>query len=269
MRRTKLVRTCGGLVASVLLLAGCAPARIQAAGPGVGIVLMHGKWSRPPTPVVQLARLLGADGYTVVTPEMPWSERRLYDVDYPGALAEIEAAVRSLRAGGVARVIVAGHSFGANAAIAYAGSGREVDGLIALAPGHVPDLAGFRTTVGASVERARAMIADGKAADRAEFTDLNQGRTRTIRTTAKIYHSYFDPEGMAAMPKSAAMIPRPIPFLWVVGTRDSMLRAGEAYAFNRAPPHPKSKYLVVESDHGNTPNDARDDIVRWLASLRP
>src|SRR5262245_59118736 len=64
--------------------------------------------------------------------------------------------------------MVAGHSFGANAAIVYAGSGREVDGMIAIAPGHVPDVSGFRNTVASSVDRAKAMIAEGKAAGQDE-----------------------------------------------------------------------------------------------------
>ena len=188
----RLGQTRSGLLVAVLLLVGCSSAPARSGGADVGIVLMHGKWDRPPTAVTDLARVLGSNGYIVVTPEMPWSGQRLYDVDYPAALVEIEAAVQSLRARPVRRVIVAGPSFGANAAIAYAGSGRELDGVIAIAPGHVPDVSGFRNTVASSVERAKAMIAEGKAAGQADFTDLNQGRTRTIRTTAQIPIAEYD-----------------------------------------------------------------------------
>ena len=131
-------------------------------------------------------------GFKVITPVMPWGLKRMYDADYPTALSEIEASVEILRKKGAKRIIVAGHSFGANASIAYAASGREVDGVIAIAPGHCPDLDNF----GASVAKARQMIAKGKAEETASFDDNPQGQHRTISTTAKIYLSFFDPDGL-------------------------------------------------------------------------
>src|SRR5512137_1159663 len=164
----------------------------------VGIVLMHGKWAGPPAPPIQfLATALRAEGFKVITPVMPWGRQRMYDADYPTALSEIEASVEILRKKGAKRIIVAGHSFGANASIAYAASGRDVDGVIAIAPGHCPDLDSF----GASVAKARQMIAKGKGEETASFDDNPQGQSRTISTTAKIYLSFFDPDGLGVMPK--------------------------------------------------------------------
>ncbi|MBA3034354.1 MAG: alpha/beta hydrolase [Gammaproteobacteria bacterium] len=231
----------------------------------VGIVLMHGKWSGPPAPPIQaLATVLKAKGFKVITPPMPWSGKRMYDADYPAALSQIETAANALREKGAKRIIVAGHSFGANASIAYAASGRELDGVMAIAPGHTPDLQKF----GASVARARQMIAAGKADEIAPFEDNNQGQDRTIKTTAKIYLSFFDPEGLGVMPKSAAAIPRPIPFLWVVGTQDRIFSRGESYVFNKVPQHESNKYLVVSGDHSNTPEVAASQIVEWIISLK-
>jgi dienelactone hydrolase len=236
----------------------------RSAEPDVGIVLMHGKWGAPLFPPLQaLATALRAKGFMVVTPVMPWGRQRMYDADYSAALSEIEASVKILREKGAKRIIVAGQSFGANASIAYAASGREVDGVMAIAPGHVPDLVSF----GASVARARQMIAEGKADETAPFDDNNQGQDRTINTTAKIYLSFFDPNGLGAMPKSAAAIPKPVPFLWVVGRQDRAMGYGENYVFNKAPKHASNKYLVVSADHGNTPEVAAPQIVEWIMSL--
>ena len=102
---------------------------------------------------------------------------------------------------------------------------------------------------------------------RASFEDLNQGKTATISTTPHIYMSYFDPEGLGAMPRSAAAIKTPTPLLWVIGTSDSLHSAGPEYAFGRAPAHAKSKYLVVESDHVGTPRVAAADTASWIESL--
>lgn len=230
----------------------------------VGIVLMHGKWTGPPFPPIQgLAKALKAKGFNVITPVMPWGQKRIYDVDYPTALSEIETSVEVLRKKGAKRIIVAGQSFGANASIAYAASGREIDGVMAIAPGHAPDLQNFS----ASVTKARKMIADGKAEEIASFVDNNQGKDKTINTTAKIYLSYFDPKGMGVMPKSAAAIPKPVPFLWVVGKDDLMYSKGKDYVFNKVPKHPRNKYLVVNADHSTTPVVAASQIIEWIMSL--
>jgi len=51
----------------------------------VGIVLMHGKWAGPPAPPVQaLATALRTRGFKVVTPNMPWRGKRMYDADHRG-----------------------------------------------------------------------------------------------------------------------------------------------------------------------------------------
>ena len=66
---------------------------------------MHGKWGSPQS-MVPLARDLESRGYLVSNAEMAWSGRRLYDVDYPAALKEIEQQVRRLRANGVQSFLI-------------------------------------------------------------------------------------------------------------------------------------------------------------------
>lgn len=239
----------------------------KAADTDVGIVLLHGKWDRPPTHILALARTLESSGFRVATPTMPWSLSRGYDADYPAALEEIDAAVKSLREQGAKHIVVGGQSFGANAVIAYAGSGREVDGIMAIGPGHTPDRSIFRKQVAGSVELAQKMIAEGKGAESATFDDLNQGKTRSFRMSAKTYLSYFDPAGLASMPKSAAAIRKPAPFLLIIGTQDPLFAAGEDYIFNKVPKHPNNQYVVVQSNHLNTPAVAVPEIVKWLKAL--
>ena len=112
---------------------------VFAASSDVGVVLMHGKWGTPQS-MSALASELGSRGYLLSNAEMPWSGRRLYDVDYPAALKEIEQQVNDLRAKGAKRIVVAGQSMGANAAVAYASSGFPLDALVILSPGHFPEL---------------------------------------------------------------------------------------------------------------------------------
>src|SRR4051794_14024722 len=78
--------------AALVLLALCSAA--LAAPQDTGIVLMHGKWGAPRS-LQPLARTLEGRGYRVVLPEMAWSGRRLYDIDYPAALREVEHEVQA------------------------------------------------------------------------------------------------------------------------------------------------------------------------------
>ena len=102
------------------------------------VVLMHGKWGTPQFISFYGRRL--APICEVETIEMPWSRHRNYDVTYAAAIEEIAQQVGKFRQKGTRLVIVGGQSFGANAALAYASMKGDVDGIIALAPGHVPSI---------------------------------------------------------------------------------------------------------------------------------
>src|SRR3569833_1097249 len=101
------------------LPACCAWASALASEADTGIVLLHGKQSSPGN-VGDIARTLRNAGCKVATPEMPWSQRREYDVPYAAALEEVASAARELQGDGATRLVVGGHSLGANAALAYA-----------------------------------------------------------------------------------------------------------------------------------------------------
>lgn len=250
-----------------LVFALISASAVLAAGPA-GVVLLHGKQGSPSSHhLTQLVSALQREGFLVSTPEMPWSGSRIYDQTYQAAMEQIDNAVKELRERGTKKIFIAGQSLGANAALYYA-TRTSVDGVLALAPGHTPEQDGFRRRFSDGVEQAKNMIRVGKSDERASFNDTNQGKDFTVQTTAKIYLSYMDPEGPAVMPKSAAAIKPGTALLWVVGTNDAMYKRGPAYAFEQAPRHPQSKYVVVRSDHFNTPRDAVDEILAWLRALQ-
>lgn len=76
------------------------------------------------------------------------------------------------------RVIVGGHSFGANAAIAYAGSGGDSDGILAMAPGHSPLASYNNGTTKDTVDHARQLMAAGRGNESLNFIDTNQAKHR-------------------------------------------------------------------------------------------
>jgi pimeloyl-ACP methyl ester carboxylesterase len=235
----------------------------------VGVVLMHGKTgtAMPRSPVGQLRTTLESAGFMVETPQMPWSSGRMLASDYEASMNEIDEAVKTLRAAGATRIVVGGTSMGANAALGYGARRDGIAGILALAPGHTPDSIEFQSAVDSDYKRAKDMVAAGKGAESADFKDVNQGRRSTITTTAAIYLSWFDPEGSAAMPKNTARLKPGVALLWLVGDKDPMARRGEAYAYAQAPKNPKSAYVVIDSNHRDTPIDGANKIVELLKAL--
>jgi hypothetical protein len=48
-----------------------------------------------------------------------------------------------------------------------------------------------------------------------------------------------------------------------------MYPRGQAYAFDLAPPNPKSRYLVVGGGHTDTPATAAGQVAAWVRELAP
>lgn len=231
------------------------------------VILLHGKGgfasSQAMTPLIE--DLEGA-GFDVVAPEMTWSKFASFDLTYQKVLAGIGALVKEARAGGAAKIVVAGHSLGASAAIAYGAAYGGINGVAAVAPGHIPEIWG-RKKLSADVAKARAMVKAGKGGEKAEFNDINQGDKLVREMTAEVYLSYFDPDGPAVMPRNAAGLKPGIPLLWIIGKRDRMHARGKGYAFDKAPSHPNNAYMVVRGGHMATPRLGADDIIGWLKRL--
>jgi pimeloyl-ACP methyl ester carboxylesterase len=252
---------------ALLVILALLPAAAVAQPSATGVILMHGKWGAPDKGIQQLELDLRGAGFVVVSREMPWSDRRAYDASFDEVMAQLEAEVAKLRAQGVRKVVVGGQSFGANIALAYGARHPDIAGVIVVSPGHTPERFARNPQVGESVAKARALLAAGKGETFANFHDVNQGRTREVSAKPAVYLSYFDPGGPAVMPRNAARLAPNVALLWVVGTKDKMYQAGTAYAFDRAPKNPYSRYQTVEADHFNAPSVARRIIVDWVKGL--
>jgi pimeloyl-ACP methyl ester carboxylesterase len=237
---------------------------------GFGIVFLHGKASWPGAMNGGILSELRDEGALIATPEMPWSFHRRYAATYDQAMTEIDDAVAGLKAKGAARIVIIGHSLGANAAIGYAARHPDLAGVVALAPGHLPEAGDMRSFVADAVARARTLVASGQGNVAQSFPDMAQGIPLTATATPIVYLSMFDPDGPAVIPKNAATMgaaAHPVPLLWVVGKLDPIDRRGPEYAFNAAAKNPKSKYIEVFAGHLTTPLAARSDVVEWINSL--
>jgi pimeloyl-ACP methyl ester carboxylesterase len=237
-----------------------------AAADKLGIVLLHGKGGSPTGYVRELASALRSKGHLVSTPTMPWAENRIYDASFDEAMREIDREIVSLRQKGAKFIVIAGHSLGANAALGYASSMDGASGIIALAPAHTPELPAFIKRVGHDVRRAKDLVAAGKAKEKRRFSDVNQGRSFEVTASAEVYLTWFDPDGPAVMPKSATSLKVPTPLLLIIGSHDRTAQ-GKDYIFDKAPPHPNSRFVSVPADHFAVPSAAIEEVVTWLRSL--
>lgn len=257
------------LIAILALLLSCLslPASAWAADGKVGVLVMHGKHGTPERGVAGLDDKLRSAGFLVLNLEMPWSKKRDFDKSYSEALSEMEEDVSRLKAMGADRIVLAGHSLGANAALAFASQKKGADMLVLLAPGHSPNAPGIQKRTAQSVAKAKEMLADGRGDETAHFDDVNQGQVISVNTRASVYLSYMDPDGMGSMPLSASKIPTPLPVFYVVGNKDPLFSQGRAYIFDKLPQHPQSRYLEIEADHFSTPDKAADAVVEWLKGM--
>jgi pimeloyl-ACP methyl ester carboxylesterase len=257
-------RAVGALIAlaALALPAPAASADLR----GVGVVFLHGKGGWAGAMDGGILSALQEEGAVVVAPEMPWSFNRIYGATYDQAMAEIDAAVAGLKGQGAKRIVVIGHSLGANAAIGYAARHPDLAAVVALAPGHLPETEGLRNHTESAIAEAKQLIAAGQGDVPHRFPDMAQGIPLSATATPYVYLSMFDPDGPAVIPKNAAAM-APIPFLWVVGMLDPIDRRGPDYAFAAGAKNPKSKYVEVFAGHLTTPLVARKQVVEWINSL--
>src|SRR5215813_4374392 len=263
--RNGAARALAALSATLCLLVLIATP-VRAAGlAGVGVVFLHGKgvWAGAFDGGIPAA--LEAEGAVAVSPEMPWSLRRIYGATYEEAMREIDAAVAGLKGQGARRIVIIGHSLGANAAIGYAARRHEVAAVVALSPGHLPETVEMRARTADAIKEARALVAAGEKSRRI-WPDGVQGIPTFATASPAVYLSMFDPDGPAVIPKNAAAL-HGVPLLWVVGDSDPIFARGRDYAFTRAPKNPKSRYIEVSAGHLTAPRAAQSQVVEWLKSL--
>jgi pimeloyl-ACP methyl ester carboxylesterase len=251
------------VIAGVLVIgAFVEPVPFAVAQDRLGVVLLHGKQSAPEQHE-PLAKAIAAAGHPVDHPELCWSGRRIYDRSYLDCLREIDTAVARLKQRGAMAVVIAGHSLGANAALGYAAR-YPVKGVVALAPGHLPESLSVRPPVVESLTRARRLIAEDRGEIPAMFADFNGDLAISVTATPKAYVSFFAPDSPAVMPVNAANLSAPL--LLVAGSGDPFQR-GQDYIFSKASPHPLNRYVTVPATHFGTSAAAASVVVEWLRSL--
>jgi pimeloyl-ACP methyl ester carboxylesterase len=242
-------------------LVGCQTTKIEPIpGDTIGIVLMHGMGGTQKYVRGLAGRLKGA-GILVKTPLMPWSRNRIFDKGYEESMDEIDTHVADLKKAGAKRIFVGGHSIGANAALGYAARRENLDGIILLAYGFVPDFAKSAQKLYVSVVKAEAMIEAGKGESSATFTSIYD----PVYGTANDIFSWFDSAGGATIWHNARLVQPTTPVLCIDGLHDrqrcdriSVLLPGN---------NPHSRFTTVDANHLETPNSSFFEVVEWLRKL--
>jgi len=270
------------ILLSAILLLQSFPVVQTAERSDVGVVLIHGFGltqvaPRIPQPFLRIEPLavsLRKEGFTVVMPEMPWSPNRIMDATYNDAMKEIDAAVEKLKAEGTKHIVVGGHSLGANAALRYGATRSGLAGLIGLAPAWHPPTANNFPAIKKDVDRSREMVTAGKGDKKDLFTGNNCCPlfSATFWATPRIYLSYYDPDGDALMPRNAAAVKAPV--LWILGKHDGLFQVSgshgidyESFVYEKLPPNPFNRKVIIAADHAGTPEKAASDVLTWLKSL--
>ncbi|HUE19310.1 MAG TPA: alpha/beta fold hydrolase [Stellaceae bacterium] len=253
------------LIVAALGLAAAAPAQSTAK---LGIVLLHGKTGSPNEPgIATLAAALRDAGYVVELPEMCWSAGRIYDRPFLDCLAELDPLVTQLKAAGLG-IVVAGHSLGGSAALAYGARHPGLAGIVALAPAPPIQFLAQRPDIAASLAQARSLVAQGQGDRSGDFTDFNTSGTGsgpfTVHATAKIYLSFLDPAGPSLMLANAARLNTPL--LVVSGSSDPSQQSIPG-TFAKVPANPLNRFVTESAGHMQTPQAAIPAVLAWLAAL--
>ena len=267
----RLLPALAALAVAALAAAAPGPAYAQSRAPTTGIVLLHGKQGTPlEQPLAGLSWALLNAGYWVELPEMCWSRARIYDEAYLDCFADIDAAIADLKAQGVTRIVLAGHSLGGNAALGYGARRAGLAGIIALAPAPDNRFLVRQPVIASSLLRAQQLIAAGEGDQRIEFTDFNNNRFGTgpisVNATPRVFVSFDAADGPAALTSNIPALKAPL--LMVAGSRDPGQHDPDGL-FALAPPNPLNHLVKLDSDHMGTPQAAIDAVLAWLASLPP
>lgn len=231
----------------------------------VGVILMHGKDGtvKPRSPLGKLGGKLSGR-FKVVLLDMPWSRSNRFNGTMDDAFAKIDAAVQSLKSSGVTKIVVGGHSLGANNALAYATQRTGLAGVLMIAPSHEPQR--MMGTAGV-LKVARANVAAGKPGTMVTIIDKYQGRPLPRNVKSSVALSWWDPNGLAVMQKTAPKMASGAPVFWVIGSNDPMQPRGKTEIYDKIPAAPKSAYSVVPGGHMSAPMKGAQKISTWLSGL--
>jgi pimeloyl-ACP methyl ester carboxylesterase len=226
---------------------------------GIGVVLLHGMGGGPMS-MSTLAYELRERGHLVSAPELPWSAMRNHDVSTEAALQEVAREVDGLRKKGARRIVLAGFSKGGLVA-AHAASRLSPDALVLIAPNAV--------TRAADIAAAQRLQAEGKGAEKAplELFDPIANRRYPIFTTPDAFLSWFGPDHPLKVEPLLGGLPRALPVLLIVPTRDfENLLAMKQSVYERLPPHPAKRLYEPESNHIGAVNASAAEVASWIGT---
>jgi pimeloyl-ACP methyl ester carboxylesterase len=238
----------------------------------LGVIILHGKQGYPGQNkgLSVIASNLQSAGLKVVQPAAPWGRGawETINVTVEEALAQLDGYANQLRAQGATRIVVIGHSLGACTGLAYAVERGTLAGLVMLAPGHDP----ARRYQGSDkarqdVDRARALVQQGKGNETMTGSDINQGASIIMSVRAAVYYSWQNPNGLASMTYEAPRLPAATPLLMVVGEKDPMYGRADGLIYKPAAKNPYSRYVTNGAGHADTPWAAAKVTTDWVLGL--
>jgi pimeloyl-ACP methyl ester carboxylesterase len=253
----------------VLAVLAAAPGRAQER---LGVILMHGKHSAPTdnrSGLPSIASSLESKGYKMIVPVMPWGPGgwEKIGLTVEDVFGLIDGYAATLRSQDAQRIVVGGHSLGANIALSYAVERGGVAGVVMASPGHSPGRL-YRSESGRkAIDRAAELVKAGQGGQSFTGPDNNQGQSLTMSTTAAVYASWLNPRGKASMDSQAPRLPATLPLLLVIGKKDPAFGRAKGAFYDPAAKNPYSKYVVVGTDHVQTPFAASKQIVDWIVGL--
>lgn len=228
---------------------------------------MHGKWSSPNTPVLRLLekRLL-EENFQVDKPTMAWSRHSNYNRSYHNVLNDLSNKIKEYKQKNIQKIILMGHSIGANACFAYQAEYNDADAIVAITPGHYPEYFVRNNRHEYLIKKVEDKINKNLNRELIKFEDINCHHRRTFELEAEIFYSYFNPRGLGNMSRSASSIKKSIPVLYIEGATDHV-RTGPDHVFSKLPYHQRNRYKILKNNHNDAPEASRDLIIEWLNSL--
>lgn len=231
------------------------------------VVYLHGKGGNPETEYSSwFIEKMGDAGYTVIAPLMPWSEKRRYEGTREQGLEVIDqiAAMYSDR-----QIVVIGHSMGGMAVLQYGhkGTADNIAGLIAVAPGHDPNVSGkIRSRTASEAQEACQKMLNGEGKARNNYPDRRGKKEYTISATAEYFCTYYS---INQYPDSRDIGNEiKVPTLIVAGDSDPLTKV---YSMNkmyeRLPENPLNQYKLLSGEHKSVLYNNVGEISSWIDSL--
>lgn len=233
----------------------------------IAFVYLHGKWGNPnQSHNVTVASSLNKLGFRVVTPTMHWKKGD-YSLPFMAVYDIAKSAIKKASQGGK-KIIVIGHSLGGSG-VFYIGKKnlpKEVIGLVAIAPGHLPHQSmKLQNGSNKAVAKARDLVAKGNGGMRRSFPDFNMGKWSNISMLANVYLSYYDLDVHPDNFSSYNGIKQPL--LVINGKQDKLTTFTSQHLMSVENVQDNNRYLEIKGDHKGVNYNVTSVILDWISTL--